>query len=67
MGSIHEGQHSTPGGSSAYSSPLRMQQIQQTRECHKHVAGPGVAVAGTETSRIPPNVVPPDCPQGSRH
>ena len=27
---------------------------------------PGLAIAGTEMSRIPPNVVPPDSPQGSR-
>ena len=33
----------------------------QTRECRKHVAGPGLAIAETETRRIPPNVVPPNC------
>ena len=43
-----------------------MQQIQQIRECHELVAGPGLAIAGTETSRIPPNAVPPDSPQSSR-
>ena len=41
--------------------------VQQTRERYKYDTGPGLALAGTETSRIPPNIVPPDIPQGSRH
>ena len=45
--------------------PASYATIQQTLECHKHAAGPGLAIAETETSRIPPNVVPPDTPQGS--
>ena len=48
------------------SSPPRMHQIQQTRECHEHAAGPGLAIAGTETNRIPPNVVPSESPQRSQ-